>query len=212
MEFSNFYTSNIVEVIEKELHNRKNLIFVLLAQSSLFSYPNYRDYIVDIETFDLEGNDVIFDKQWFAKVFGILNIEKDLHILSYAQFSYLINYINSSFFTDRVIILKDNLRRLYSIKREEFLEKNIEENIERRPEEIPIYQAEQIQIDNMYFYVTKMPNEEFFSIDIFDKYKELQNEDNGEYEIIDVKLTLKYILNSLSLLFYKKAFKVLIMF
>lgn len=198
MEFSNFYTSNIVEVIEKESHNRKNLIFVLLAQTSLFSYPNYRDYIVDIETFDLEGNDETFDKQWFAKVFGILNIEKDLHILSYAQFSYLIDYINSSFFTDRVIILKDNLRRLYSIKREEFLEKNIEENIERRPEKIPIYQAEQIQIDNMYFYVTKMPNEEFFSIDIFDKYKELQNEDNGEYEIIDVssdQYALDYFIN-----------------
>ena len=60
MEFSNFYTSNIVEVIEKESHNRKNLIFVLLAQTSLFSYPNYRDYIVDIETFDLEGNDETF--------------------------------------------------------------------------------------------------------------------------------------------------------
>ena len=32
MEFSNFYTSNIVEVIEKESHNRKNLIFVLHCQ------------------------------------------------------------------------------------------------------------------------------------------------------------------------------------
>lgn len=151
MTFSEFYSNKTINILTDQSAGKTNQIFVLLGQTELVDKFNLIDNITDVDTFHLNGNEDLFDKNWFTNVFTKLNSEKQFHLLSYAQFSYLINYIDSSFFKDRVIIIQDNLRQLFPISKNEYLEESSDENIEARPEKIPIYQAEQIQIKDYHF-------------------------------------------------------------
>lgn len=180
------YSKSFLEKVNTLSKNVSNKIFVILGQTELITTREYEEYFADLETFKIEGNNTIFNKKWFTKVFGILNMPKEFHILSYAQFSYLIYYIDPSFFIDRVIILKDNLRQLFPIIKDEYLEKGEQESIELRPEKLPIYQAEQIAINGKYYYSVKTPINAFNSIDVFEDKKELEKSDNQSIESIDL--------------------------
>lgn len=186
MTFSEYYTSKIIDQIESKTPNDKNLIFVILGQTELIDQSTIKENISDVETFTENGNESVFNQDWFADTFSKLNSKKDFHILSYPQFSYLIHFIDSSFFKKRVIILKDNLRQLFPIQENEFLEKSEAENIEKRPENIPIYQAEQFQIGSDFYYSVKMPNEDFTCVDIFKGKSDLLPSETKELETIDI--------------------------
>lgn len=199
MTFSEFYSNRTLEILTKEITKNTNQIFVVLGQTELIDKSKLIDNITDIETFHLNGNEELFDKNWFTTVFTKLNSEKQFHLLSYPQFSYLINYIDSSFFNDRVTIIRDNLRQLFPISRKEYLEESSDENIETRPEKIPIYQAEQLQISDYYFYSVKTLNDDFTSINLFDEKTELKDSDNSDFEIIDIssdQTALDFFFNS----------------
>jgi hypothetical protein len=114
------------------------------------------DNIVDIETFTKNGNIKLFGQEWFTKVFLALQMPgKNYHILSFAQFSYLNIHLNIDFFTSRIVIIRDTLRMLLPISREDFLSYNngliVEE---RRPENMPEYMAEirKVMADNNVHY------------------------------------------------------------
>ena len=173
MTFPEFYSNKTIEILTDQSAKNTNQIFVLLGQTELIDKTNLLENITDVETFHLNGNEDLFDKNWFTKVFTKLNSEKQFHLLSFPQFSYLINYIDSSFFKDRVIIIQDNLRQLFPISKNEYLEESSDENIETRPEKIPIYQAEQIQIKDYYFYSVKTLNDDFTTINLFEEKTEL---------------------------------------
>ena len=98
MTFSEFYSNKTIEILTKQSAGKTNQIFVLLGQSELINKTTLLDNITDVETFHLNGNEDLFDKNWFTNVFTKLNSEKQFHLLSFAQFSYLIHYIDSSFF------------------------------------------------------------------------------------------------------------------
>lgn len=190
MDFREYYTQTIYDLIKEEKAKiEKNHIFVILAQTELLNIKPIQNAIADIKTFLLNGNEQIFDRNWFTNIFTTLNNTKDYHIISYPQFSYLINYIDASFFKDRVIILKDNLRQLFPINKTEFSEETKDENIEERTDIIPIYQAEQLQINDFHFYSIRQPSEEFTCIDIFKTEFSISetylNTDNN-FEIIDI--------------------------
>ena len=199
MTFSEFYSNKIIKILTDQSAGKTNQIFVLLGQTELVDKFNLIDNITDVDTFHLNGNEDFFDKNWFTSVFTKLNSEKQFHLLSYAQFSYLINYIDSSFFKDRVIIIQDNLRQLFPISKNEYLEESSDENIETRPEKIPIYQAEQIQIKDYYFYSVKTLNDDFTTINLFEEKTELIESDNSDFENIDIssdQTALDFFLNS----------------
>ena len=141
MTIKEHYSDLIFRKIDLHKLDNANRIFVIQGQISLINLDLVRTEIVDLDTFYLEKDEQIFDKTWFSKVFTTLNQTKDFHLLSFAQFSYLINYIDPSFFIDRVILLVDNLRQIYPIDEQDYLEKDEIENIELRPEKLPIYQA-----------------------------------------------------------------------
>ncbi len=198
MTFSEFYTKKFLERIQKESLNKENIIFVIIGQTELISVEQIIDEIDDNGTFKIHGNESAFNKEWFTEIFTKLNSKKKYHILSYPQFSYLINYIDSSFFKDRVVILKDNLRHLFPIKKEEYFEEITDENIEKRPEKIPIYQAEQIQINDYYFYSVKMPSDDFATLNIFNEQIKLEDNINEDLETIDISsdnYALDYFVN-----------------
>ena len=199
MTFSEFYSNKTIQILTDQSSRKTNQIFVVLGQTELIDKTNLLDNITDVETFHLNGNEEVFDKNWFTSVFTKLNSAKQFHLLSYAQFSYLINYIDSSFFKERVIIIRDNLRQLFPINKSEYLEESSDENIETRPEKIPIYQAEQIQIKDYFFYSVKTLNDDFTTINLFEEKTELIECDNSDYENIDIssdQTALDFFLNS----------------
>ena len=91
MTFSEFYSNKIIKILTDQSAGKTNQIFVLLGQTELVDKFNLIDNITDVDTFHLNGNEDFFDKNWFTSVFTKLNSEKQFHLLSYAQFSYLIN-------------------------------------------------------------------------------------------------------------------------
>lgn len=93
MTFSEFYSNKIIQILTDQSSRKTNQIFVVLGQSELIDKTNLLDNITDFDTFHLNGNEEVFDKNWFTSVFTKLNSVKQFHLLSYAQFSYLINYI-----------------------------------------------------------------------------------------------------------------------
>ncbi len=199
MIFSEFYSNKTIQILTENSLSKTNQIFVLLGQTELIDKNSLKDNITDFDTFQLNGNEDLFDKNWFTRVFTKLNSAKQFHLLSYPQFSYLINYIDSSFFKERVIIIRDNLRQLYPISKSEYLEESSDENIETRPEKIPIYQAEQIQIKDYFFFSVKTLNDDFNTINIFEEKTELIESDNTDFENIDIssdQTALDYFLNS----------------
>ena len=186
MTFEELYLELIIKNVDRVKADRKNQIFVLLGQSSLLKTEGIQNFVADRETFNLEKDEQVFNKEWFSNIFTTLQQTKEYHILSFAQFSYLIHYIDPSFFTERIVILKDNLRQLFPIEKQDYLEKNEKENIELRPERLPIYQAEQLVINDKYYYSVKIPVNSFKVFDIFTDSKELNSSSNQAIESIDV--------------------------
>lgn len=186
MTIREHYSDLIFKKIDVLKFDGANRIFVIQGQSSLINIDLVRTEIVDLDTFYLEKDGLIFDKVWFSKVFTTLNQTKEFHLMSFAQFSYLINYIDSSFFIDRVVLLIDNLRQIFPIDKQDYLEKDEKENFELRPEKLPIYQAEQFAINGKYYYSVKTPVNSFNSIPIFEESKELNCSNSQILECIDV--------------------------
>lgn len=186
MTFKELYTDLILKNGDRLKSEKPNQIIVVQGQVSLLNTDSINNLLADPKTFDIESDELTFSKDWFANIFTTLQQTKDFHLLSFPQFSYLINYIDPSFFTDRVVILKDNLRQLFPIEKSQYLEKEGKENIELRPEKLPVYQAEQLAINDKYFYSIKTPINSFQSIDIFTDSKELTFSNDQTLESIDV--------------------------
>ncbi len=184
--FKEFYTSLISKKIEGIKSEKTNQILVILGQTTLIDLDISSNFYADIETFKLEKDSQIFNKQWFSKVFTSLNQQKEFHFMSFAQFSYLIHYIDPSFFIDRVVIIKDNLRQIFPIEKHDYLEVDEKENIELRPNELPIYQAEQIIINERYYYSVKTLIDDFRCVDLFEDERDLNFSSNEGLECIDV--------------------------
>lgn len=186
MTFKQLYSELIFKNIDSRKSDKANQIFVIFGQANLLNFENRENVIADLVTINLEKDEQVFNKEWFSRIFTTLNQTKEYHLLSFSQFSYLINYIDPSFYTDRVIILKDNLRQLFPIDKQDYLEKEEKENIELRPDNLPIYQAEQVAVNGKYYYSVKTPINSFNSIDIFIESKELSFSNNQYLESIDV--------------------------
>jgi ATP-dependent DNA helicase RecQ len=186
MTIKEFYSSLIFNKIEKLKLSKTNQIFVILGQTTLLDFESNADLLVDRDTFILEKGEKIFNKKWFSKVFIILNQQKDYHLLSFAQFSYLTHYIDSNFFIDRVVIIKDNLRQIFPIDEQDYFEVDQNENIESRPIDLPIYQAEQLVINERCYYSIKSLIDDFNCSDIFEEEKELSFSNDEKLDCIDV--------------------------
>ena len=62
MNFTKFYTSKTIEVIDKLSLERGNQIFVFLGQTELIDKTSLSDKVTDVDTFHLNGNDDLFDR------------------------------------------------------------------------------------------------------------------------------------------------------
>jgi len=187
LSFKNYITGKVKSIIADRYTQKPNLIFVFMGISDLVDIEIFKQNITDRDTFLLEADSTFFGKEWFTKIFTELNNPQTYHIISYAQYNYLIHYIDADFFKDRTIIISDNLRRLYPIEQENFIEQSIEENIEERPANLPIYQIEQIRLNNKFYFSAKSPSEDLIIEDIFVELMELKHSQKAYADnVIDV--------------------------
>jgi ATP-dependent DNA helicase RecQ len=187
-------------LVKEKCNEINKPIFVLVGLSEYIDLSLYCNNIVDTETFDQEGNGNIFSPEWFTRVFIRLSKDEDFYIFSHQQYSYLTEYLNPDLYKDRLVVVYDNLRSLLPIPKELYMEKSSDDGLEIRPEEMPVYHAEQFKIGDNYYYSVKAFDEDYASIPFFTETKEL---DPSPYsysseEVIDIAsnpYSLDYFVN-----------------
>ena len=150
--FKEYVTKRFSNIISSETQSEaKHDVVVLMGLFDVLDTSRYSANIVDPVSFDIDGDARVFDEEdWFGRMFLSLRQERDFHLMSYQQFVYYTAYApNLTKFKQRVVIVYDNVRSLFPISTDSFVEKAGAENIEERPASLPIYQAEQVIIDGI---------------------------------------------------------------
>lgn len=148
--FKEYVATRFSEILDSELGaKQKHDIVVLLGLSDILDLSLYSNNVIDKASFGVDGDASVFDEEiWFDRMYMELRQKKDFYIMSYQQFVYYTSYApNLAKFKERVVIIYDNVRSLFPIKKDSFVEKAGTENIEERPDSMPIYQAEQVSIE-----------------------------------------------------------------
>lgn len=187
-KLKNIYTNAFDNIIKKHIRTKANTIFVLAGISPYIHLENFADCITDQATFDKEGNLDLFTPTWFGGVFPKLMSATTYQVLSHQQYASINEYLNEDFFKDRIVVVYDNLRSLYPIKKEEYIEKTDSNGTEKRPDGMPVYQAEQLKIGNKYFYSLKHFNDELKKEPLFSIKKEMTISSITSYQsyVLDV--------------------------
>ncbi len=176
------------KIVKKYTETRANSIFVLCGITSYIQMEKFSDYITDKDTFDKEGNLDLFSSIWFGNIFQKLISSTSFQILSHQQYASINEYLNDDFFKDRIVIIYDNLRTLYPIAEENYIEKVDNTGTERRPDNMPVYQAEQIKVGNYYFYSLRRFSDNLKKEPFFSMKKEFSSSiipDSGNIYILD---------------------------
>lgn len=189
MENINCHLSQDFEdIVDSQCKKVKNPIFIVSGLSDYINFFKYKDHIADINTFDEDGNSDFFDKQWFFQIFTRLGSAKDYLIVSHQQYAYIIDNLSIEFFAERAIMVYDNLRSLYPLLKDDYVERTSEDGLELRPEEMPVYQTEQFKIGDKYYYSIKGIDEGVKKIPFFKTEKQISLA-NFEYDnesVVDI--------------------------
>ncbi len=169
----NIYTDAFVKIIKKHTEAKTNTIFVLAGITPYINMDKFSDYVTDKDTFDKEGNLDLFSQAWFGIVFSKIVTAPTFQILSHQQYASINEYLNEDFFKDRIVVVYDNLRSLYPISKDEYIEKTDATGTEKRPDKMPVYQAEQLKVGQHYFYSLKHFNDDLKKEPLFLIKKEL---------------------------------------
>lgn len=184
----NIFTARVKSIIDKT--TIKDPIFVFLGISEYIDINEFRENILDFNSFSVDGNESIFDQLWFAQTINALiqpaQAGIKYKILSYAQISYIGNYMPLDIFENRIIIIRDNFRSLLPLKQEQYIEQSKFENLESRPDGMPIYMAEQRKIGDNFFYSYKTLVGNFRYVNIWDSTESLSTcTEEGDIHVID---------------------------
>lgn len=184
----NIFTARVKSIIDKT--TIKDPIFVFLGISEYIDINEFRENILDFNSFSVDGNESIFDQLWFAQTINALiqpaQAGIKYKILSYAQISYIGNYMPLDIFENRIIIIRDNFRSLLPLKQEQYIEQSKSENLESRPDGMPIYMAEQRKIGDNFFYSYKTLVGNFRYVNIWDSTESLSTcTEEGDIHVID---------------------------
>lgn len=187
------FTPFIKKILNKQSEKQENSIFVFLGIEDYVDINDFKEHIIDLETFGKDGNEDVFDDDWLDKTTSSLKETDSFSILSFPQFSYLLDSFNPDRFErrykDRLIIVKDNLRSMFPISNEQYIEQTGTENIEERPQDMPVYEAQQYKVGSNCYYSAKMPMINVRQIDFFQKGRDLKdsNRESGD-EVIDASI------------------------
>jgi len=149
--YSSKFENKILELKDENLKQ----CFVIVGDVSKINISSVSDYLLDNTTFTRNVGKDVFDRSW-GKFFlrKALNAN-NLVILSYAQYSY---FKSREDVFDEIIFLIDNLRSIFPIPKEEFV--NDTQETDSEEVELPLYQADQFCIEGQYYCSYKLPEEE----------------------------------------------------
>ncbi len=153
----------------------------------------------DFSTFTFESGNDIFNREWFTRVFTKLTITNDVLIIGDNQFQYLNEYIDPTFFKDRIVIIEDNVRSLFPLEKQYFIRGIEEENTELRDNRLPIHHAEQLMVGDRTYFIPKNYNEEYSNSPIYSSSKPIafQEKDGLVLDVNDDFLSLDLFINDL---------------
>ena len=153
----------------------------------------------DFSTFTFESGNDIFNREWFTRVFTKLTISNDVLIIGDNQFQYLNEYIDPTFFKDRIVIIEDNVRSLFPLEKQYFIRGIEEENTELRDNRLPIHHAEQLMVGDRTYFIPRNYNEEYSSSPIYRNSKPIafQEKDGLVLDVNDDFLSLDLFINDL---------------
>ncbi len=184
------YTKVLEKIINTHIAEQDNIIFVLIGITSYINIDKFTNNICDITTFDKEGNLEIFNNKWFESIFSKIAANNTYQILSHQQYASINAYLNDYYFNDRIVLVYDNLRVLYPINENDYIEKTDDTGSDTRPETLPVYQAEQKKIKGHYYYSFKSFNDNFRKVPFFSQKKELSfsqtNDDESNAQTLDI--------------------------
>lgn len=173
--FQAYYVDKIHAIVQSECTNKTNLIFVILGQTSLWKDLFPSDVLVDPTSIHQEHKHHYYDEKWYNTTKKVLNQTKDFHILSYAQFSYMLQRMETLHpaFLDRAIIIEDNLRQLFPLDKADYFDVMADENIQLRHPDLPLHQIEQVQVHDYYYYSINRLETTIRTIPLFEEEAEL---------------------------------------
>lgn len=177
----NFYSTKISSVIDSITQIKENAIIVLVGLEPFIDRND--GHITDLETFGVNGNETIFSTNWAVSNLQRLLYADSYSILSLAQFYYLIK--NLPFLKERVILIKDNIRQLYPIPKQEYIDNPNQGDAGDRPESLPDYEAGQIKLGENYYYIASS-FEGFETINLFSDEIELETDNAAIEGITDI--------------------------
>ena len=166
-------TLDFENIVASQCKKIKSPIFIVLGLSAYVDFFKYEEHIADVNTFDEDGNSEFFNKEWFFNIFTKLGTVADYTIVSHQQYAYIIENLNSGFFSERAVVVYDNLRSLYPLLEDDYIEKTTEGGLEFRPEDMPVYQSEQFKVGDKYYYSIRSIDEGVEKISFFKVEKEL---------------------------------------
>lgn len=192
----NLFNQNYLEQFLLKTNNflNKKKIVVTLGAPSNFKEKLDSSLFVDYETYGSENATESFNKNWAANVFTKLHTSEGPCIISFAQYAYLSSEINADFFAERLVLVKDNLRMLYPLNDGRFLEKQEFEGIEKRPENLPIHQSEQLKAGKNYYYITEEAIGFKTVVNVFEEKKQCKSVKHSPLEVLD-HLTDRYAID-----------------
>ena len=174
MKAQELYSKLFISAIEKTSDKIDNPIYVLYGDMSILNLDQYEGWIIDKETFASTGGEEVFTKDWFARLFISLQTSTTACILSYAQYSYFIHQLSKDFFKSRVIVIKDNLRRVFPLQASTYITDTQEDD--NNVTEIPVYQVDQFKSGDSHYYIAKTPEDDLgkYSLNAFTGTLDLQ--------------------------------------
>lgn len=167
------YSSVFLNQIEEMKSSIDRPIFVILGDTGSIDISHLEENVLDSSTFGLSCGKAVFNTEWFTRMFLGLTSAISYKIVSYQQYSYIIDYLNPDVLKDRVIVLVDNLRQLFPIADKYFIADTSENDTQTT--ELPLYQADQFKIEDRYYYSVKSPSHQIGQIiPVFPINKELE--------------------------------------
>ena len=176
-----YVTQKVKDIIDFYLVQGKGWFFVIAGLNDIIDSEKLKENIDDFNSFEKNGNETVFDKNWFKRILPQLaDDEKECHILSYPQYVYASTKLQESFFGEKVVFIRDNLRHLYLLDKDAFFG-NLVSDEEVRPDELPLYQAEQIKLDDEYYCMLMAPTGDSKTVDVFSEELDLNYIEQTKY-------------------------------
>lgn len=167
------------DILQEQINHISSPLIVVSGLSDYIDFSQYHQNIADERTFDVNGNSTIFNQNWFMQILSKISTAPDYLILSHQQYAYISNYLAEGFFSNRTVVVFDNLRTLFPISSQEYIEKVDNNGNEERPDNLPIYQSEQVKIDGKYYYSLKRFDDNAVLVPFFTDRKPVSNSDAG---------------------------------